>query len=203
MPKIVVLAACVPTLAGLLGFAVATAAPPIVQSPVEKSDDVQQVASQQPPPDHKAVSMLCAGGAADQLTVKIEPVRSQRGALGEQLSLSLSIGNELPIAARIVYSVELFDDRGNSLREATISPVRRVAARGQLVDTVLTPDGLPDGYYLVIVSAVSRARGEEGDDGTASRSDFYFKIESGAPIPLDYATWAMYSQANILVELKP
>lgn len=170
----------VPILSGSLGFLVS------MHSPAPAPAQREQA------PDTKHPTPFCYGGDSD-LAVDIKPVRTIKSNGRERLVLKFAAENRRQEKRIFTHAITIADDRGKDVTPPRLGGARNIAVQEKVSsDEFQTPTDLPDGFYQVVVTAMSKA-----DDGvtSATRSEFFFHIEGGTITPLTDDEW--YSQSRV------
>ena len=100
------------------------------------------------------------------------------------------------VQAIVRSAIELLNDRGDAMIKPIVSRRLQLAGKGSKTGLFETPEGLPDGFYVLRLTAVSIT-----DDGNTAEniSHRYFEKTSGSFSEIDYEQYAGRSQAGMEV----
>lgn len=128
-------------------------------------------------------------GHAPLVTIELEPARVTRGAAGERMELMLAMISRSSRQSAVRYAYEVVDERGNELAEPFVSTLAALAPRGVHAARIAIPDGVPDGYFTVRVTAVAA----DGKEDTAQIAERYFQADRGSVTPVTSDEWLSVS----------
>lgn len=143
----------------------------------------------------------CEGGTQSDLQIALTPMAVKSGKSGERLLLSVDVHTRFAGKARAKIAVELRDHRGRSVMAPKTSEALSLKSgrEGMQSIEVLTPQGLRDGYYVLM--ATGAALSTEGA-GAENIAQMYLQREGGEFRTLTYEEYVTSSDALVEVAQK-
>jgi hypothetical protein len=182
---------------GAAGFISALLIGLVVGWPARGNDGVYTrrpvvVASKAEKPDH----LRCAGGQAQRFKVDLAPTLIRGSSQGEALDATVAFEHSLDADASLVYETELISDTGKPVGPSTRSPIISARPRAKTTPTSMTVSRLPDGYYVLRVTAAARS----GADEASALGMLYLHYVGGRVEVLDVNEYHARSKANFAIE---
>jgi hypothetical protein len=136
----------------------------------------------------------CAGGPSSDLVVTLEPDSVVATDTGDTLSVRAGLQTTSSSLAAARYAFELVEDTGEAVVAPTISaPISLENSDAVYSTTFVTPPSLPDGFYLVRLTAVS----VDSDESAAETLHTYFRVDGGTISLLTSDEWNEQSSINV------
>jgi hypothetical protein len=137
-------------------------------------------------------SSALVGGHEPLVAVAIEPSAVLRGRAGEALEYKVSLKSRSSRTVAIKYATEIVDAKGTPFMEPAVSPTVSAPALATSEAHIATPEGLPDGYFQVRVTAAAA----DGEEDTVQIREAYLLVQKGTVTPIDAVEWFQVSGAN-------
>lgn len=131
-------------------------------------------------------------GSDPLVTIHLEPSAVLSGRNGAVLEYQLGLASRSQKAASVRYSVEVTDDKGNPVQKSALSAVTQMPAQGGTGSGLVTPSGLPDGYFQIRVMAAA----SDGEEDSLQIAERYFVVSKNSVTPLSSEEWFARSNAN-------
>ena len=171
---------------------------PATENAIAESQQISENAKELAPA-HGHSDEICSGGVANLIDASLQVTRFNSSSTnGDSLSLGLELESHYDKDARLIASVEVFDDRGVAITGPKYLPVRPLAVHGQTAFDFDTPAGLGDGFYRIIANIAS-----ETDDRTVDSFDhteLHIRVSKDGIVPISHDEWLLQSGANLAVQ---
>ncbi len=143
----------------------------------------------------------CEGGTRSDLQIAVTPMAVKSSKQGERLVLSVDVHSRFADKARARVAVELRDHRGRAMMQPQTSEALTLKSgrEGMRSFEVLTPEGMEDGYYVLVATGAALA-----DDGSSAENiaQMYLQREGGEFRTLTYEEYVTSSDALVEVAQK-